>query len=583
MSLTLSLLGEINTRINSTDNLDELLHVIMDSAKRLCHAEASSLLLIDQESGDLVFNVATGAKADALERQTVPMGEGFAGHVAQTCQPLICNNVPEDPRHYKEIDRMVANETRNIIVVPMKVKNDLVGVLEVINSLERTEFVNQDMRVLSYLADQAAIAINNRELMTSLENRLRELSCLYEIAQHISFIHDEEELFGTALTKISDVMQVERASFLFKSREEKGLRIRAAIGIDKNSLTDILVDPVGGISGHVLQTGDPLLVRNIDLETTFKERLHGHYNTKSFLSVPLTVKNEVQGVLNVADKKSGEPFDWFDLRILSTIAGQIIEAHKNLEMEEQLFRNKELQKELDIAALIQQRSLSEPRFTRPGFDAAASICMAQEVGGDYYSFLSEDDCRYGVMIADVSGKGIPAALFVSTLRSTLCSLTGKKNLPRDILRHLNRAMHRDSGAGMFATACYLLCDTSSRLILLANAGHQPALLIRAGGEIRELSASGRPLGVAPGSTYTETATIYEDGDLLFLYTDGITEERLPDGSEFGETRLKQFLTDHRELAPDALNSALLAHIHELTGHHPEEDDQTCISIRLGSF
>ena len=582
MSLTLSLLSDINTQINSTVDLDDLLRVIMDSAKRLCDADGSSLLLIDEETGNLTFNVATGERADEVEKQTVPVGEGFAGHVAQTGESLICNDVQSDPRHYKEIDRMVSNQTRNIIVVPMKVKDTLVGILEVINSLDREEFSSRDMRLLTYLADQAAIAINNRELMTSLEDRLRELSCLYEITQHISYIHDEDELFKTALDKISEVMYVNRASFLFRDSNEDKLRIRAAIGIDCSRVQDILVDPEHGISGHVFQTGDPLLVRNIDRESTFKSSLVSEYNTKSFLSVPLTVKNEVQGVLNVADKKDSTPFDWFDLRILSTIAGQIVEAYKNLKLEAEVIQNRELKKELEIAEGIQKRTLPDPVFRRQGFSAAASICMARAVGGDLYSFSEADQNRYAVAIADVSGKGIPAALFVSTLRNSLLTLSSKRSLPREIMRRLNEVMFRDSEAGMFATSQYLLCDTSSRLILLANAGHMPALLISKAGTIRELTAAGCPLGVEKDRIYNETAVIYEDEDLLFLYTDGITEELLPDGSEFGEKRLKDFLIEHRHLEPEELNSTLMDHLHRLAGTHPEEDDQTCITIRLGS-
>jgi sigma-B regulation protein RsbU (phosphoserine phosphatase) len=297
--------------------------------------------------------------------------------------------------------------------------------------------------------------------------------------------------------------------------------------------------------------------------------------------VPIIYQNRTSGVLNVADKRSGQHFTWFDLRILSTIAGQIVEAYRNIDLEKEQFDNRDLRKELDIAASIQRRLLPVCSIEKPGFSGYARIRMAQAVGGDFYAFFEMGSGRFGVAIADVSGKSIPAAIFGTMLRNGFLKISRETPLPGEVLYRLNQTLHPDSEAGMFATMAYLVCDINNHLLITASAGHLPVYLLRVGeGRIEELNPRGIPLAIQENSLYKEKAVLYTPGDLLFFHTDGITEERFRDGSEFGEERLKAFLLGHSDCQPERLTELLMDTLEEGSGHRPEEDDYTCIAIRL---
>src|SRR5262249_4908882 len=150
---------QLTTMLNSTPNLNDLLQLIMTGAKELLHAETSSLILVDEETGELTFNVVSGGAAQEVVKQRVPRGQGIAGWVVQTVRPVMVDNPAQDDRSYGEIDRSIGFETRNILAVPLVVKAQAIGVVEAINKLDAPAFSQEDVELAEALASQAAIAI----------------------------------------------------------------------------------------------------------------------------------------------------------------------------------------------------------------------------------------------------------------------------------------------------------------------------------------------------------------------------------------------------------------------------------------
>lgn len=163
---------QISTQLNSTLKLSELLQLIMNSAKRLIRADACSVALRDEETGELVFAMAVGAKSEGVREQRVPAGQGIAGRVVQSGEPLIVNSVKDDPQFYRRIDESTGFETRNILAVPLKVRDRPIGVVEIINSQGREIFDQRDLKLAEAFTSQAAVAVDNANLYQKLAEGL---------------------------------------------------------------------------------------------------------------------------------------------------------------------------------------------------------------------------------------------------------------------------------------------------------------------------------------------------------------------------------------------------------------------------
>lgn len=226
--LSLSLISDITARINSTDDLDELLGIIIETTKDVLNTEGCSLLLYDQNEDCLVFNVAKGTKGDSLTELKVPRGKGIAGMVLETLEPVIVNDAANDPRIYRNIDETVGFVTNNLICVPMSTQGEIQGVLEAVNSLERNEFTKKDIKILQYLSDLAAIAIRNRRLIRDLKSRANELDCLFQLSQAISNISEMDQFLNLIVNSISEVMNAERVSLVFLIRKPANTNLKKA-------------------------------------------------------------------------------------------------------------------------------------------------------------------------------------------------------------------------------------------------------------------------------------------------------------------------------------------------------------------
>lgn len=579
-NINLTQIGYINQKINSSAKLADLLNTIMDIARDMLEAEGSSLLLTDIETEDLIFNVVIGDKGNIIQGEKVPKGMGIAGHVATTGEALIVNDVKTDPRHFKGIDERSLFDTRNLICVPMKVIDRLVGVLEVVNTIGREGFDQADRKLLAYIADQAAIAINNRMLYDDLRARVEELASLYEISQTLSCSASEDDVFDELLYSLTKCLGVEKASVMLYDESQQRLVLAARRGLPPDALGN--AGMMESISGYVFRSGDPIIVTDIDKELSFpflnrKE----HYKTKSFISIPIRYKERTIGVISMADKKNGSCFDAFDLRLFTTVSAHVAEVYENLRNQKGIESRRRLEQEIDIASEIQRKIL--PRIPEKvlGHTIAAYNRPAKEVGGDFYDFGMVGESKYSVLVADVSGKGIPAALFMGSSRNIVRAEARINSQPGHLLQNSNRYIYEDSEHGMFITMFYMLVDTHNRLITYSSAGHNEQLLIKGStGEVIRMKASGIPLGLLPDSEYEEKVLFYEDGDLILMFTDGILEYLGGVDLEEGEKLFMQAVRANRHATPAQIIAEFARMIEQADGHADFIDDFTIVAIRF---
>lgn len=578
--INLAKISLINRKITSPMKLPYLLTVILDIAKELVNAEGASLLLADEETDDLIFNIVQGGRGE-IKGDRLPKGMGIAGSVARTGKAIIANDAQKDTRFFKDIDSKYNFHTRNIIAVPMKVMDRLVGVLEAINSLERDVFDEWDEKLLNYLAELAAIAITNRKLYYELTSRIDMLTSLYEISQSISSSNMGEDLFDTIINSIATSLGAERASIVLFDDDRQELVLKAAIGLPEGISPDTGIDIMKTISGHVFQNGDPLIVSDISKELSLPFATGDRaYRTRSFISVPVRHKNRAIGVINLADKKSAQSFDAFDLRVLSTVGNHIAEIYQNIQFQKRMMEQRRLEHEIDIASEIQSKILPAVPERFRDHRLAAMNRPAKEIGGDFYDFFRFDDNKYGIVVADVSGKGIPAALFMGMARNIIRAESRVSNLPGAILTSSNRYICQDSEHGMFVTVICLLVDAHNSIVTFGSAGHNDQLLVRKSGEVTRLNAAGKALGILPDTAFEERVMMFSPGDVLLLFTDGLLEYLGNTDIDRGEEELVDIVRRNLEREPRDIVTEIEKRLDDASLDDEFVDDITVFAVKF---
>jgi sigma-B regulation protein RsbU (phosphoserine phosphatase) len=238
-----------------------------------------------------------------------------------------------------------------------------------------------------------------------------------------------------------------------------------------------------------------------------------------------------------------------------------------------------LDHELHLARRVMQGLLPSETPALDGFDIAIFHESSSDVGGDYYDFIPLGDQRWGVVVADVEGKGMAAALLVSAIRASLISLAGLELALRAIFRRANRFFHDSTKDGRFVTVFYAVLDVPQRRLIYVNAGHLPAIVVRSDGTLERLEEGGVPLGLFQDARYYEGFLRLKAGDVLALYTDGITEAADAGGEPYGLGRLFQTLRDSRTGTAATIRDAVVRDVHRFAADRIA-DDETLVVIKV---
>jgi len=416
----------------------------------------------------------------------------------------------------------------------------------------------------------------NRELVANLKNRVDELTCIYEISQSIYFTFDIREFLDRILNAVNKVISAERCSFVIL--DETGKNVEYFVSTKGNGFT---IDLENSLMYHVIRTGDPLLVYNVDEDAGSSGRgaRPRGYGSKSFICVPMKLRDRIIGILNVTDKRRGDIFDSFDLRVLSTVANQVAETYENVLLQKKNYERERIDKELEIAAEIQRRTLSVIPDNIPGVSAGAFTIPSSYVGGDFFEFSPFSDYAFGVAVGDVSGKGIPAAIFMNSVRYALRFELLRHQEPSDLMTRLNNWVYMDSYSGMFCTFFYACVDAKNRTVAYASGGHNEQLFYRRGSdEFLTLKRSGKPLGVLENERYDAGTVEFDPGDFLVLFTDGLVEQ----GAE-GQMDLNELMNIVR-LNRDRSAREIAAHLESMVRRalpsNRVKDDSTLVLVKF---
>jgi serine phosphatase RsbU (regulator of sigma subunit) len=300
---------------------------------------------------------------------------------------------------------------------------------------------------------------------------------------------------------------------------------------------------------------------------------------RSILCVPLMVKSELKGVLTAYNKKGEGGFTDGDQRILAIIAMQSAQVIENARLYEQQQAYIRMQEEVRLASTIQRDLLPKTAPQIPGYDIAGRSIPAQMVGGDYFDFIAMDADHLAVCLGDVSGKGLPASLLMANLQATLRGQSLHEIPVNERVTRSNELLYRSTDPEKFATLFYGVLDQQHHTLTYSNAGHENPFLFKAGGEVVRLTVGGTVLGVIDHFPFQEGVARIDPGDLLVVFSDGITEAFNIADEQFGEARLEDILKDGVDDAADRLIERIVEAVNTFAGQAPQADDLTLVVMK----
>jgi serine phosphatase RsbU (regulator of sigma subunit) len=426
-----------------------------------------------------------------------------------------------------------------------------------------------------------------QEILDSYEG----MTCFYDIASCLGAVKDVEGICEVILDKACALIPVRRSSILLQDPSSGELYVASAKGIDPGERRAIRMRVGEGISGQVLYTGEPRLVEDVGKLPRGLLRGYEKYTSRSFLSVPLTVRSEdgprTIGVLNMTDKLpprevhgsavilSHDVFRSKDQKLLMALADQAAVLIDNL-------RLISYEKEMGIARTIQQSLLPPEPPTAPGVRITGTCLTARNVGGDYFDYFRIGEENLGIVVADVSGHDVASALMMAVARSTLRREIRREGRPGRALEAANGSLLEDlERTELFISAFLAVYHVPTGRLRYASAGHNPPYLLRRGtAQVEELDADGMLLGVLPGVAFEEAEMRLGQGDVLLLYTDGLVEAADPSGRHFGTARLAATLCAEGGSGAVRCLDGVLKTVREHCARRPTTDDITTVVLEV---
>ena len=426
---------------------------------------------------------------------------------------------------------------------------------------------------------------SEKEELEYLRARVEDLSSLIEVSIIINSTLDLDKLIGLVMEKAQMVMRAEASSVLLINEKTDRLECEVALGEVGDQVRKTIQLAKGqGVAGWVWEHEEALIVPDVEKDPRFYSAIDqaSGFKTKSILAVPLMAKNRIIGVAEVINRSDGKQFTEQDLDLFSTFCRQVSLAIENAKMHQMELEQERLRQQLESAKVIQQSFMPEilPHQQGNGLELAARNLPAISVGGDFYDAIELDDHRLGLLIGDVSGKGIPAALYMARLMSDFRFYVQQEDDPVRLLSLLNNTLAERSRQGMFVTLQYSVIDIENGVFTFSDAGHLPIIHVSPRfAEPRLLQArQGVPLGIAQDVPFEAHSVQLSPGDTIVLYTDGIIESKNWNNEQFSINRLATFCYNNSGKPQEMLDS-LIREVQTFSAGMPQQDDITAMIFR----
>lgn len=413
-----------------------------------------------------------------------------------------------------------------------------------------------------------------------LKSAVEELTVLNDLAIAAGTSMEVDQMLDIIVEKSIKAVKAEQGSILLVT-DQKDTPLKTLLR-QPDRRSRIMTYKIGtNITGWVLKHKKPLVIENLTTDSRFQTTEQERKEIKSVLCVPILSKTKLLGILTVTNKKTFEPFNANDLRLLSIIAAQSGQLIRNSQLQQEALEKKRMEHELAMAHAIQVGLLPKKVPTIEGLEISNYFSPSDEVSGDYYDYFDFGENKIGMVLADVSGHGAPAALLMTMVKGILHAISQHFESADSVILEMNSILGHIIPEDMFVTMIFLVFDMENRLLRYSNAGHNPLLLYHDQSKSAEMmELPGPALGLSNVSVFNEREIPLNRGDLILIYTDGVTEAFNQEWEMFEEARLVKAVEEVASMQAGEIIEHLKNKLQEFRDGAPQADDVAMIAIKV---
>ncbi len=584
---------QVAEAISRSKELNEIVSAITLLTPMLVGVNRCCILLWDEEmqvyrgAGSSDFS-DSGKEANDFSGVRLRIGEWGALDAVHVGQQEI--NTSQVPPWLKDLDQETSSSPANIQVYPLIAAGQaqLQGVMivdqfEKLESYQDSNFASKRRQeLLENIVQQAAQAIESAQLRVAQQEEAWVNTALLQVAEAVNSLIDLNEILNTIVRLVPMLVGVQSVMILIRDDERQSFVAGPSFGVGtmgRGLLETLEIDDQEFRSITSPVANSPFssdMVFNLHLPAWLETVLE----TPNANIYPLNAQGRLVGAMLVGmPANNSQPLTTRRLNILNGIAHQAATAVVNHQLYKESAERVRLQQELNVAREIQASFLPDANPNIPGCDVASMWQAARQVSGDFYDFLPRADGTWGIVIADVADKGVPAALFMALSRTIIRTVGFNRKDPGEVLTRVNRIINIDAQSDLFVTVFYAVWKPESKTISFANGGHNPPILMNKKGDVRLLKAPGIALGILPDIEIKTQSVQLSPDDTLILYTDGVTEAMNEDFDEFGMERLYLTARAARKNSAQAMVQAISESIHDHAGGTPQFDDVTLVVMK----
>lgn len=387
-----------------------------------------------------------------------------------------------------------------------------------------------------------------------------------------------DETLEQIVSLVFEAVPADRCLLMMRDEGSEEMRVAVARLRDRvGEVGEIRVSR--NVMDEVVIRGKSVLTSDAQHDPRFASGTMVLQGVRSVLAVPLGVSEKVFGIIYADSPIAEGKFDEDHLKVLTTLASVAAIRVENARLTESRFQQERLERELQLAMEIQQRFQPTGAPHVPGYEFQGISFPCYEIGGDYYDFIQRDDGRLVIALGDVSGKGTAAALLMSSLHAAIHAQTGSHDTIVETISAVNRYLAENIPPNRFVTLFYAELDPESGALSFLNAGHNPPLIVHAAGTVEQLASGGLPLGIRANADYREGRTHMQLGDVLVIYSDGVTEAASPTGEEFGPTRLYEVVSRNVDASAAGIRDRIESALTKFSQGTKAADDITLVIVK----
>ena len=568
-------LFDLAQEVTSVLDQDELFKKIHELLGRLIPFDAFAVYLLHPTRPELSIAYPFGYPEGVAEQVRLQVGEGLVGTAVAERRPVLSHDVQSEAR-YKNLVPGI----RAALVMPLVYKTRIIGALNIL-SRHPGAFDETDVPLVGQFAAFVGVALEHARLFEHERRTSDTFETLAESGRELASILDLDELLPRLGQLVKRVIDYRTFGVLLLDDENK-LRVKASVAFGE-ACTQRTFALDEGLVGYAAKHGQAVLVGDVSKDPRYVPCVE---DVRSEVVIPLMLKERCIGVFDLASAEL-DAFSHQDVQLLTPLANIAAVAIENALLYEAVAANEHrLEKEVRFAQRVQHALLPQelPKRLR-GVDVAARFDAARELGGDFHDFLAPEPNGLVVAVGDVSGKGVPAALYSAFAgelvrgRTFRRRYTSVQSSPAGILASMNTILNERQLEEYYCTLCYASFDFKRRLVTFANSGLPYPIRCTADG-CAQIELPGVPLGSFAGTTYDEATYSLAAGDLFVICSDGISEAMTESGEEFTSPRLLAVVERTRHLSAKAIVDAIFEAVEAFRGQAIQNDDMTAVAIKI---